>query len=91
MNIKFLDREKFCIKHQKMVEISILKEPHTGETSVGHLCALFAPDWGWCEGPFTACPPPEMEEDWEKHVVPPDFDELVEMDILAQELVTSWA
>jgi hypothetical protein len=82
MKVKFTDTEKFCIKHQKMDPICILDDG-----SVGHLAALFAPDWGWCEGPFASCPPPALPEDWNMHVTEPSPSELMVMDIHAEEIL----
>lgn len=40
-----------------------------------------------CDGPFTTCPPPEPDEDWELVATPPDDDEQDVMDAGAEELL----
>lgn len=79
--IKFTGKDKFCIKHQSMKEVCIA-ENH-GE---GHLAALFAPDWGWCEGPFATTPPPALPEGWELTIEEPGSEELFVMNVMARQL-----
>lgn len=74
--------KKFCIKHQKFVNTS----PELGFGD-GHIAALFAPDWGWCEGPFATSEPPILPKNWIDLVTEPSAEELEQMDANAEELL----
>jgi hypothetical protein len=82
MKIKFTGEERFCIKHQNMQEVCV-----SGDGTVGHIAALFAPDWGWCEGPFAECAPPELPFDWPFHLEEPGVEELLVMNENADQLL----
>lgn len=76
-------KNKYCIKHEETVEIEKLRDG-----SVGHVCALFAPDWGWCDGPFASVQPPvNFEEDWDLQVIEPTQEEMAIMNCHAEELM----
>lgn len=40
-------------------------------------------DLNACKGPFTSCPPPEFEEEWQDHLPPISVEELIEDNILS--------
>lgn len=49
------------------------------------------PEEMFCEGPFTYCHPPEIEDRWQDNLVEPSPDELERMDLNAKELLLELA
>lgn len=45
-----------------------------------------SPDFLVCEGPFAACPPPDLPEDWHLDLPVPSPEELAQMDLEAASL-----
>lgn len=46
----------YCIEHEKMVDAEVA--PDTGTVHIEIIGMPFDPDWNFCTGPFSYCPPP---------------------------------
>lgn len=56
----------YCIVHETKVFVSEGWHEVTVQTSHDE-----CPEINGCTGPFTTCPPPELEEDWQEHLAGP--------------------
>ena len=82
------------MKYKILYCLECEKEGAVEEDQTGHTI-MIAPatrwdeaKYGWCEGPFTSCPPPDnFSDDWDLNLEVPSDEELAEMNLNAEMLV----
>lgn len=79
-------QNKYCIEHEKMVDVELFDEDgmelHADSYRVSGGIKI-----SFCDGPFASSPPPALPEGWELVIEEPSFEELVMMNITANQLV----
>lgn len=65
---------RYCIKHEQHTQTSV---DYAGNEYHFVRRPIVAFDIDACYGPFAECPPPELEENWQDHLIAPCWDEMV--------------